>query len=96
MKINPIGNTGPVSSSYRTNKVSAYMNTQSTMRADEATLSDEAISFSKIFAEAREAASVREEDNAARIAELKQQVQDGTYSVDSGALADSILGDLFG
>lgn len=97
MKINstPSGNANFINGSYRAAKVSAYKTEQRMPGSDEALLSNEAVSFSRIFAEAREAADVRSPEELFRVADIKQQVQSGTYNVDSGEVADSILGSIF-
>lgn len=94
MKINPMGNAGYISGNNRTGKVDAYKKSQLTPGSDEAVLSEEAVSFSKIFAQAKE--SVRSPEDQDRIADIKAQIQAGTYNVDSQDVAESILGDLFG
>lgn len=96
MKINPVGNIGPINGSQRISKLDLYKNSQSVSRSDRAELSDEAISFSKAFASAKAAAGAESPDKASRIEEIKKQVNDGTYRVDSDKIAESILGDLYG
>lgn len=96
MKINPTGNTNFISGNYRAGKMDAYKKSQSPASLDEAALSEEAVSFSKIFAQVKDAANTRSAADMERIADIKAKVQDGTYYVDSEDIAESILGDLFG
>lgn len=96
MKINPTGNAGFVNSAYRNSKVELYKQNQSVSRGDKAELSDEAISFSKAFSAAKSAAGIEDSDKADRIAQIKQQLQAGTYKVSSEDVAESILGNLYG
>ena len=96
MKINPTGNPNFIQNSYRAGKVDAYKKSAALPGRDEAALSEEAISFSRVFSEVREAvAPARGEAESGRIAALKAQVEAGTYRIDSEKLAESIIGDLF-
>lgn len=63
---------------------------------DEATLSSESISFSLALAEAREALNTRSAADPNRIADIREQIQAGTYRVSSEDIADSMLGELYG
>jgi negative regulator of flagellin synthesis FlgM len=94
MKINPAGGTGYIGGGYRAAKIGLYKNNIPAMGGDEAQLSSNALSFSKAMASARAEAS-SSADNLARIEEIRQQVQAGTYRVDSDKIADSILGSLY-
>jgi len=58
---------------------------------DEVTFSEEALSFSKALAEAREATEARTPEEQAHIAGLKQAIEQGEYRIDSDKVADKIL-----
>lgn len=92
MKINPTGNINPVQGGYRAGKLEAYGKTQSFFRSDEASLSQEAVVFSKVMSSIRESAESASPEEASRIALIKGQVQTGEYRVGSDKIADSILG----
>lgn len=96
MKINGPGNTNFIADNYRARQIDAYKKSAGVPARDEAALSSEAISFSKVFTEAREALNLRGASDPSRIADIKERVQAGTYRVNSEDIADSILKDLFG
>lgn len=76
--------------SYRA-KANAYKQSVGLGR-DEAVLSEEALSFSKIFSEFREAAGAANAGQPERVADIRAQLQAGTYKVDSEKIAESLLG----
>lgn len=96
MKINPIGGPDYIQGNSRSRKIDAYRASQLPPSRDEATLSEDAISFSKVFTEAKQAMGPEGTDRPDRVAELKVQVAEGTYHIDSEQIAESILGDLYG
>ena len=96
MKINPAGGPGYIPGSYRVSHIDAYRKSAGLQKRDEAVLSEEAISFSKVFAEVKQTANIRSSEELTHIAELKAQVEAGTYRIDSDKIAESILGDLYG
>lgn len=96
MKINPIGGPGYIPGNNRARKIDAYRASALPPTRDEAALSEDAISFSKVFTEAKQALGAEAESRADRVASLKARVEDGTYRVDSDKIAESILGDLYG
>lgn len=96
MKINPTGGPNFISGNYRSNKIDAYKKSQPVSSNDEATLSADALSFSKVFSEVKKSPVTQSPDELARIADIKAQVKAGIYQVDSDKIAESILGDLYG
>lgn len=96
MKINGPGNINYVAGNYYARQINAYKKTAGLPARDEATLSSEAISFSKVFAAAREAFSAQETEDPTRIADIKERIQTGTYRVSSEDVAERMLEDLFG
>ena len=95
MKINGVGGPGFVPGTGRTNRISAYEKYNAIPEGDKVSISDEAISFSRVLSAARQDAEVREADVKSRIEAIKEQIENGTYSVSSDALAESILGELY-
>lgn len=95
MKITPTGRPSYVQGGYRADKPGPGGKSAGLGR-DEATLSSGALSFSKILAEVRESAYVQSEGELSRIAELREQIKNGTYHVSSEDIAESILGDILG
>ncbi|MDR2357341.1 MAG: flagellar biosynthesis anti-sigma factor FlgM [Oscillospiraceae bacterium] len=59
--------------------------------SDRVALSDEALSFSKVIARARESIETRSEDELARVREVGDAVRSGAYRVDSSEIAESIV-----
>ena len=89
MKINPITNPN-VLRSYQANKSSSdKVNTAS--KRDELTLSEEALSFSKAMAEAKDTIEFRTVEEKAHIAEVANAVRQGQYRIDSDLIAARIL-----
>ena len=95
MKINGIGGAGFVQGSGKINRASALEKYNAVPKNDEMSISEEAISFSKIYNAAKQDAQVSAADNKQRIEEIKAQLENGTYEVSSEQIADSILGELY-
>ena len=95
MKISPTGRPSFIQPNLRAGKAAAYSGLPAGTGRDEVTLSEDALSFSKVFAAARDAAFVTN-SSAQRLTELKTRIDSGMYSVGSDTLADSILGELYG
>ena len=89
MKINPITNPN-VLMSYQTAKL-APEKTNVMSKRDEVTFSDEALSFSKAMADAKDKLEVRTPEERARIADITTAVRQGTYRIDSDKVAEKIL-----
>ena len=89
MKINPITNPN-ILRAYQTAKP-APSRVSAAAGRDEVTFSEEAISFSKALAEARDALEIRTPDERARIADIAEAVRQGSYSVAGDKVADKIL-----
>jgi len=94
MKINPIMNPN-VLKSYQATK-STYETSQVAIKRDEVTFSEEALSFSKAMAEAKDAIELRTPEENARIADVKAAVRQGTYRVGSDEIAGKILESVLG
>ena len=88
MKINPITNPNILRSYQAAKTVPAKMGVFS--GRDEVTFSEEALSFSKIMAEAES----RTADERTHIADITNAVRQGKYRIDSGDIADKILGSI--
>ena len=89
MKINPIANPN-ILSSYLTAKP-AEEKARVANKRDEVTFSEEALSFSKTLAEARESIEIRTPEERAHIAAITDAVRQGDYKIDSFKIADKIL-----
>lgn len=97
MKINPTGAPNYISGNYRAGKADVYKKSQTMPPSDQASLSDEAISFSKAFARVRQdSAAGRSDQELERIAQITRQVKDGSYNVKADDVAESILANLLG
>ena len=94
MKINPISNPN-IFRSYHMTKPNAEK-TKVTSGRDEVTFSDEALSFSKALAEAKDALELRTQEEKAHIADITTAVRQGTYRVGSDKIADKILESVLG
>ena len=95
MKINPISNPN-ILKSYQAAKLSAPKIAKGASRLDEVTFSDEAISFSKAMAEAKDQIELRSPAERAHIAELTAAVRQGSYRVDSDKIAERMLSSITG
>ena len=89
MKINPIMNPN-VLESYKASKLSPAKSKMMIGR-DEVTFSEEALTFSKTLAEARDALELRTPEEKAHIADITQAVRQGVYRIDSSKIAERIL-----
>ncbi len=96
MKVNQAGGANFIPGGYRAGKVDAYKKSQSVSRGDEASLSGEAVAFSRVMASIKGTDSETAAQEADRIAAVKQQVQSGEYRVSGSDVAESILGKLYG
>ena len=94
MKINPIANPNVLRSYQATKPAPERTNVSS--RRDEVTFSEEALSFSRAMAEARDAIELRTPEENARIADVKTAVRQGTYKVSSEEVAGKILESVLG
>ena len=94
MKVNPITNPN-VLRSYQATKP-GFDKANVSNRRDEVMLSEEAQSFTKALAEARDAIEFRSVEEQARIAELTNAVRQGQYKVDSNLIAARILDSIEG
>jgi len=90
MKINPITNPN-VLRSYQATKPLEPEKARLASGRDEVTFSEEAISFSKALAEARDAIEVRTPDEKAHIAGIADAIKQGEYNVESEKVAEKIL-----
>ncbi|MCL2391131.1 MAG: flagellar biosynthesis anti-sigma factor FlgM [Oscillospiraceae bacterium] len=89
MKISPIINPNVLGSYQTTKSVSALQTAMS--ERDQVNFSDEALSFSKALAEAREMIEQRTPAETAHIADIKSAVRQGRYSINSEDVAKRIL-----
>jgi flagellar biosynthesis anti-sigma factor FlgM len=89
MKINPISNPN-ILKSYQSTKATAER-TQLMGGKDEVSFSPEALEFSKALAAAREVLETRTPAEASHIANITNTVREGTYRIDSEAVAEKIL-----
>ena len=94
MKINPILNPN-ILRSYQANKA-APQKAGTACGRDEVTFSEEALSFSKALAEARDAIELRTPEEKSHIADVRDAVRSGEYRVDSDVIADKILESVLG
>ena len=95
MKINPISNPN-ILRSYQASKTSASQSAKGTGKLDEVEFSEEAISFSKAMAEARDQIEIRSQEERAHIAQVADAVRQGRYRVDSDKVAEKILSSILG
>jgi len=89
MKINPITNPN-ILRSYQAAK-SAPERINILNGRDEVTFSEEALSFSKAMAEARDTIEFRTQEEKAHIADITTAVRQGTYRIESEKVAEKIL-----
>jgi len=94
MKIIPITNPNILKSYQAARPAPAKSKTAS--GRDEVLFSDEALSFSKALAEARDTIEVRTPDERAHIADVANAVRQGEYRVDSDKIADKMLESVLG
>ena len=89
MKINPVINPN-VLRSYQVTKP-GLDKAKSVGKRDELTLSSEALSFSKALAKAKDEIEFRSAEEKSHIANITEQVKQGTYKVDSHLVAARIV-----
>ena len=89
MKINPIKNPD-ILRTYQAAKP-VHKKAKVASGRDEVTFSDEALSFSKAMAKAKDTLEIRTPEEKARISEIKAAVRQGTYKIDSEKVAEKIL-----
>ena len=89
MKINPITNPN-ILRAYQAVKP-VQESTKVTPGRDVVTFSDEALSFSKALAEARDAIEIRTPEEKAHFDDISNAIAQGQYRVDSDKIADKIL-----
>lgn len=93
MKIDPINNQSVFKNYQTVGKVAPK--SEIDVPRDAVTVSDEAQSFAKVLAEAKESIDVRTAEEKARIEEITLAVRQGTYRVDSDKVAEKILESIF-
>ena len=93
MKINPIANPN-ILRAYQATKPAQEKAVVASGR-DEVTFSEEALSFSKALAEARDAIEIRTPDEKARITDITTAIRQDQYKIDSDKVADKILESVF-
>jgi len=89
MKINPIFNPNILKNYQSVSQVTPKPDAPA--NRDAVTVSEEAMSFSKILAEAKETIELRSPEEKARIEEIAHAVRQGTYRIDSAKVAEKIL-----
>jgi|GEM_PF-1663870 len=67
--------------------------TQVAKSTDKAELTESAQTFSSAFKAAQDSMGVRTAEETQRIAQVSQQIQDGSYSVQGSAVAAKMLGE---
>ncbi len=90
MKINPVLTSSLVQNYERANRVKGGSNVYAP-KADSVELSDSAVSFGNAVREAKKEGGADSAERAARVAELKQQIQSGSYHVESGDIAAKMV-----
>ncbi|MDR3278452.1 MAG: flagellar biosynthesis anti-sigma factor FlgM [Oscillospiraceae bacterium] len=89
MKIDPISNQNMLRS-YRAGSAKSAMKSAAAPTRDEAVISEDALTFSKVMAQTR-SEPVRTPSEETHIAEVKQAVREGKYRIDSYLIAEKIL-----
>ena len=92
MKVNPIMNPN-VLRSYQAVKP-GFDKGKSVEKRDELSLSDEALSFSKALAQAKDEIESRSIEEQTHIANIKAAISQGQYRIDSNLIAARILNEL--
>ncbi len=90
MKINPILTSSLVQNYERANRVKSGASAYA-QKADSVELSDSAVSFGNAVREAKKEGGVDSQERAARVADLKQQIQSGSYHVESSDIAAKMV-----
>lgn len=97
MKINPTGVPNYISGKQRSKYIDFEASPLSSFPTDDAiSLSEDAMSFAKVLAAARETYSANAAGSAERVSSLREQIAAGTYRIDSETIAGSIIGELYG
>lgn len=91
MKINPVFGNLYTDNVKKKNGAQAKEVSGIAENRDEVSISDEALSFSKIFTQAKSTDEVTSPDRAAKLAELTEKVKNGQYDVDNEKLAEKII-----
>jgi len=94
MKINPIANPN-ILRAYQAAKP-APVKSKTASGRDEVVVSDEALSFSKALAEARDTIEIRTPEERAHIADVTSAVRQGEYEISSDKVAEKILESVLG
>ncbi len=94
MKINSVSVNHYINS-YCANKPCAPEKGKITEGTDRVTFSEEAMRYTKSLSGIKDLIEVRSNEEKGRIAELKKQIEQGRYKIDSDQVADKIL-DAFG
>ena len=93
MKINPINNQNIIKA-YGKNQVSRTEK-KADMGLDEVNLSPEALSFSKVLSEVREAESrIPSLERQEKLDKIAEKIRTGEYKVDSESVAEKIISDV--
>ncbi len=90
MKINPILTSTLVQNYERSNRVKSDSAVYAP-KADSVELSDSAVSFGNAVREAKKEGGADSAERAKRVADLKHQIQSGSYHVDSGEIASKMV-----
>ena len=90
MKINPILTSSLVQNYERANRVKGGSSVY-TPKADSVELSDSAVSFGNAVREAKKEGGADSAERAKRVDELKQQIQSGSYHVESSDIAAKMV-----
>jgi flagellar biosynthesis anti-sigma factor FlgM len=96
MKINPLHNPNIIKS-YAASRPLKAQAAKAAPGMDQAVFSDEALSFAKALAEARQTESAAPSSDAARaakVADIKARVENGTYNVSAEDVADRMIEDI--
>jgi len=94
MKINPISNPNILKAYQATVPKKATPGVPG--KRDEVTFSEEALSYSRAMAEAKDELEFRTPEEKAHIANVTQAVRNDEYRVDSDQIADKILESVLG
>jgi len=92
MRIGPVVGPGVLRNYQATKPPSA--NLRPATGRDEVTFTEEALSFSKVLAEAKNVPGVRTPEELARIEEIKKAVRQGKYWVETDKIVEKILENL--
>ncbi len=90
MKINPIITSSLVQNYERANRVKSG-SAAFAQRADSVELSDSAVSFGNAIREAKREGGPDSAERAKRVADLKRQVQSGSYHVNGDDIASKMV-----